>query len=58
MTDIYPSEFRFLPQRGDGMRPENLPPTPIAVDYLSENAGVRWNHEPKQDVDNMFWPDR
>ena len=41
MTDIYPSGFRFMPQRGAGMKPENLHPNPIAVDYLSENVGVR-----------------
>ncbi|WP_455382989.1 sulfatase-like hydrolase/transferase [Salinispira pacifica] len=41
MTDIYPSGFRFMPRRGDEMKPEDLHPHPIAVDYLVENIGVR-----------------
>lgn len=41
MTDIYPSGFRFMPARGAEMKPENLHPNPIAVDYTAENAGVR-----------------
>ena len=41
MTDIYPSGFRFMAKRGAEMKPEDLHPNPIAVDYTMEHVGVR-----------------
>jgi choline-sulfatase len=39
MTDVYPSEMKFMPQRTKNSKYQDLHPMPIAIDYIGENAG-------------------
>ncbi|MGL4631173.1 MAG: sulfatase-like hydrolase/transferase [Leadbetterella sp.] len=39
MTDIYPTEMKFMPKRNKESKAEDLHPMPIAIDYIGENAG-------------------
>ncbi len=39
MTDIYPTEMKFMPQRTPQSNFKDLHPKPIAIDYIGENVG-------------------
>jgi choline-sulfatase len=39
LTDVYPSEMKFMPQRNAKSNYKDLHPKPIAIDYVGENAG-------------------
>ena len=39
MTNVYPTEMKFMPQRNMVIDPKHLHPQPIAIDYIGENAG-------------------
>lgn len=39
MTNVYPTEMKFMPQRTKDSNFKDLHPKPIAIDYIGENAG-------------------
>ena len=39
LTNVYPTEMKFMPQRNMEIDPKHLHPMPIAIDYIGENAG-------------------
>ena len=46
LTNVYPANLAFMPDRDAGLDSSNLHPNPIALDYLGENVGIRsWSME-------------
>jgi len=39
MTNVYPTEMKFMPQRTEKSNFKDLHPKPIAIDYIGENVG-------------------
>ena len=39
MTNVYPTDMKFMPQRDPASNFQDLHPKPIAIDYIGENVG-------------------